>query len=235
MNEKFYVLPPEKQQKILNAGYRVFSRNSYRKSPMNEIAGAAGISKSLLFHYFHNKKELYLFLWEEAAKISVRYLSESGCYAPGDLFQMIERGMKAKLEIMRKYPDMSEFVIRAYYERDPEVAGEIQQSYRRFLSLRATDILEELDPGDFIPGIDLNMMYKEMLFASEGYVWKMIQQGGLLDVDELERGFSELVDFWRQIYCPANLVSGKPGAAANHSADLVLELRTAAEEKGDSE
>ncbi|MBD5464391.1 MAG: helix-turn-helix transcriptional regulator, partial [Lachnospiraceae bacterium] len=28
---------------------------------MNEIADCAGISKSPLFHYFHNKRELYLF------------------------------------------------------------------------------------------------------------------------------------------------------------------------------
>lgn len=38
MNEKFFSLPPEKRQRILNAGYRVFSENSYNKSPMREIA-----------------------------------------------------------------------------------------------------------------------------------------------------------------------------------------------------
>ncbi len=62
MNPKFYALPEEKQQMILNAGFHVFSQNTYRKSPMSEIAAEAGISKSLLFHYFRNKKELYLFL-----------------------------------------------------------------------------------------------------------------------------------------------------------------------------
>ena len=62
MNEKFFSLPEEKQQAILNAGYRVFSQNTYKNSPMSQIAEAAGISKSLLFHYFHNKKELYLYL-----------------------------------------------------------------------------------------------------------------------------------------------------------------------------
>ena len=36
MNERFYTLPPEKQQRIINAGFRVFSQNSYRKSPMQE-------------------------------------------------------------------------------------------------------------------------------------------------------------------------------------------------------
>mgnify|MGYP002280153239 FL=1 len=62
MNDAFYRLPPEKQRRIMDAGYRVFSQNSYKKSPMSEIAAEAGISKALLFHYFHNKRELYLFL-----------------------------------------------------------------------------------------------------------------------------------------------------------------------------
>ncbi len=53
MNERFYSLPEERQQAILNAGYRVFSRNAYKNSPMSEIAEAAGISKFLLFHYFN--------------------------------------------------------------------------------------------------------------------------------------------------------------------------------------
>ena len=61
MNEKFFSLPEEKQLAIINAGYRVFSQNSYKKSPMIEIAAEADISKSLLFYYFRNKKELYLY------------------------------------------------------------------------------------------------------------------------------------------------------------------------------
>ena len=71
MNVKFYALPQEKQTAILNAGFHVFSQNSYKKSPVSEIAEAAGISKALLFHYFHNKKELYLFLWDTCARITV--------------------------------------------------------------------------------------------------------------------------------------------------------------------
>ena len=39
MNDKFYSLSKEKQQAIINAVYRVFSQNSYKKSPMQEVAG----------------------------------------------------------------------------------------------------------------------------------------------------------------------------------------------------
>ena len=56
MNKKFFALPVQKQEAILNAGFCVFSQNSYKKSPTSEIADAAGISKSLLFHYFYNKR-----------------------------------------------------------------------------------------------------------------------------------------------------------------------------------
>ena len=75
MNEKFFSLPEERQRAMLNAGYRVFARNSYKKSPMSEIADAAGISKALLFHYFGNKKGLYLFLWEHCAQVTLQKLA----------------------------------------------------------------------------------------------------------------------------------------------------------------
>ena len=87
MNEKFFSLPAEKQQSILNAGYRVFGRNSYKHSPMSEIADAAGISKSLLFHYFHNKKELYLYLWDKCAETTIETLTRYNCYGQSDLFE----------------------------------------------------------------------------------------------------------------------------------------------------
>ena len=58
MNDKFYALPEEKQSQILNAAYKVFATSQYKKAPTSEIAAEAGISKSLLFHYFHNKLEL---------------------------------------------------------------------------------------------------------------------------------------------------------------------------------
>lgn len=90
MNDKFFALPKEKQQKIINAGFHVFSKNSYKKSPMSEIAQSAGISKSLLFHYFHNKKKLYLFLWETCAKVTVDYLIAYGCYEEKDFMKLID-------------------------------------------------------------------------------------------------------------------------------------------------
>ena len=199
MNEKFHSLPAEKQQRILNAGFRVFSQSSYKKSPMREIADEAGISKSLLFHYFRNKKELYLFLWEKAAEITTRCLSDCRCYEPTNLFEMMERGMQAKLRMMARYPHMAHFAVKAFYEKDESICAEVQRSYRRHFDGKAARALAALNPDDYVPGLDLGMMYREMYLASEGYLWEMLQRGPL-DAAQMEQDFRQLLQFWRSVY-----------------------------------
>ena len=56
MNEKFYELPEEKQLSVLNAAMEVFAEYEYKKASTDLIAAKAGVSKGLLFYYFHNKK-----------------------------------------------------------------------------------------------------------------------------------------------------------------------------------
>ena len=200
MNEKFYALPEPKQQRIIDAGFRVFSQNSYKKSPMQEIADYAGISKSLLFHYFHNKRELYLFLWDYAAALTMEYLTQYKCYEPDDLFEMMERGMQAKFKLMEKHPDLASFAIKAFYEKDVQVAAAIQESYQKYFSYKAQDALAKLDPRDFIPGLDLKMMYREMYLAAEGYLWEIIHRGGTFDSKVLEKDFQQMLSFWKSAY-----------------------------------
>lgn len=199
MDKRFFSLPEEKQQAILNAGYRVFSQNSYKNSPMSEIAGAAGISKSLLFHYFHNKKELYLFLWDKCAEITIEYLTRYDCYGQKELFESMERGMRAKMEIVRRYPDMGNFTIRAFYEKDPDISAAVQESYHRYFSLKGEKTRLNLDPDQFVPGLDVAMMYREMYWASEGYLWEMVQRGNV-DIRQMEKDFTQLMKFWKSVY-----------------------------------
>ena len=199
MNEKFFSLPQERQQAILDAGFRVFSQNSYKHSPMQEIAAEAKISKALLFHYFRNKKELYLYLLEAGAKLTMEYLTKYDCYGQKDLFAAMYVGMKVKVDVMRLYPDMTAFVLKAYYERDEEVRGEVQKIIAKYVDFRANAYLLNLSPEQFVPGLDIKMMYLDMLWASEGYLWERVQRGEL-DVEEMEKDFVRMIDFWKSIY-----------------------------------
>ena len=120
----------------------------------------------------------------------MKYLMEYKCYEPADLFEMMERGMRAKLKIMELYPHMASFAVKAFYEKDEGISGEIQRSYRRHFDVKAVNTLAGLDPEDFVPGLDLEMMYREMYWASEGYLWEMLQRGEL-DAAQMEKDFGK--------------------------------------------
>ena len=166
---------------------------------MSEIAAAAGISKSLLFHYFRNKKELYMFLWNKCAEITIEFLTKYDCYGQKNLFDSMERGMRAKMEIIRLYPDMANFTIKAFYEKDAEISEAVQESYHKYFNLKADRTLLNMNPEQFIPGLDIPMMYRDMYWASEGFIWEMVQRGNV-DMEEMEKGFTNLMNFWKSIY-----------------------------------
>ncbi len=199
MNEKFYALPKDKQERIINAGYKVFASNTYKKSPVNEIALEAGISKSLLFFYFKNKKELYLFLLKQAEELTSKMLMEEDVYKGDDIFDIMYKGLMSKAKLMKRYPNMSRFSIKAYYEKDPDLAKDIQKIIAPYKKVDTYTALPPLDPTKFKDGIDLNMMYQDLFLASEGYLWRM-EQSDNIDVDKIVEDYKKIIDFWKSIY-----------------------------------
>ena len=199
MNEKFYALPKDKQERIINAGYKVFASNTYKKSPVNEIALEAGISKSLLFFYFKNKKELYLFLLKQAEELTSKMLMEEDVYKGDDIFDIMYKGLMSKAKLMKSYPNMSRFSIKAYYEKDPDLAKDIQKIIAPYKKVDTYTALPPLDPTKFKDGIDLNMMYQDLFLASEGYLWRM-EQSDNIDVDKIVEDYKKIIDFWKSIY-----------------------------------
>lgn len=103
------------------------------------------------------------------------------------------------MEIIRRYPDMANFTIKAFYEKDAEISAAVQESYHKYFNLKADKTLLNMNPEQFTPGLDIPMMYHDMYWASEGYLWEMVQRDNV-DIDEMEKGFSELINFWKSIY-----------------------------------
>ena len=100
---------------------------------------------------------------------------------------------------MRRYPHMGTFVMKAYYEKDPDVRPAIQESIAKYADFKTNTVLLNLNPEHFIEGLDLEMMYLDMLWASEGYIWEKLQHDHI-NVDEIEADFIKLIDFWKSIY-----------------------------------
>ena len=155
MNDKFFALPIEKQRRIINAAYKVFSENSYKKAPMSEIAEEGNISKSLLFHYFTNKKDLYMYLWDNACEITTQAIREYKTLDTDDFFEMLRRTLLSKCSVMRDYPYMYAFSLRAYYETSPEIKDSIQENFNAVGKESEMLVLEKIDKSKLRKDIDI--------------------------------------------------------------------------------
>lgn len=199
MNERFYALPEDKRNSIISAGFRVFSQYSYKNSPMSEIAAEAGISKSLLFYYFKNKKELYLFLCRYSTELAEQEMIRQKCYEKEDFFDIFLSGLKVKVQLMRQYPDFSLFQLKAYYEKDRSLRPEIDQLIGNYSGYENQSEILKLNKEQFIEGLDLEMMYTDMFLASQGYLWEKLQSE-TIDPDQMEKDFIRMIEFWRGLY-----------------------------------
>lgn len=199
MNERFYALPEDKRKSIISAGFRVFSQYSYKNSPMSEIAAEAGISKSLLFYYFKNKKELYLFICKYSTELTEQEIIRQKCYEKEDFFDIFLSGLKVKVQLMWQYPDLSLFQLKAYYEKDKSLRPEIDQLIGQYSGYENQSEMLKLDKEKFIEGLDLEMMYTDMFLASQGYLWEKMQSE-TIDPDQMERDFIRMIEFWRGLY-----------------------------------
>lgn len=124
MNQKFFDLKKEKQDRMINAGLKVFARNGYRHASTDDIVREAGISKGLLFHYFISKTGLYEFL----CGYSIKYLAmELGIYVQAkerDYFLLLKQIERAQYYVMKQFPYMVLFLKKVLSESAPDAESE---------------------------------------------------------------------------------------------------------------
>ena len=88
MNEKFFDLKKEKQDRMINAALKVFARKGYEHASTDDIVKEAGISKGLLFHYFISKLGLYSFVYDYSVKYMMLELSTGVDKEETDYFEL---------------------------------------------------------------------------------------------------------------------------------------------------
>ena len=94
---------------------------------------------------------------------------------------------------------MTKFAIKAFYEKDTEVGAGIQESYLKYFGQMGNEAWGNIDHSQFIPGIDVTMMCREMGWAATGYMWEILQQEKV-DVTQIEEDFTKLLAFWKSVY-----------------------------------
>ena len=188
--EKFLSLPAQKQKMIIDAALESFSTNGYKKASISDIATAAGISKSMVFHYFGTKKALYFYLIELCGKTLVDETTEKFDKSITDFFDRINLAANIEIAVIKKHPYLFSFFKSVYFETDEEVFGDIKRIFAQGEALRNQLTLDGMDISKFKEDIDPKLVMKMLVWLVEGYLSELPSKSEI-DIDTLCKEFDK--------------------------------------------
>ena len=167
MNEKFFDLKKEKQDRMINAALKIFAMNGYGHASTDDIVKEAGISKGLLFHYFISKLGLYAFIYDYSVRYMLLELSTGVSSRETDYFELLGQIKMAELQVMKNYPYMLQFLNKGKEENVSEALLETEEK-RSVLPRKYTEIMEKADLGKFKEDTDIGLLTKMIDYTMSG-------------------------------------------------------------------
>ncbi|MFQ9924106.1 MAG: TetR/AcrR family transcriptional regulator [Beduini sp.] len=191
MNEKFYSLSLDMQQSIINAGMQVFAENDYKNASADLIASKAGIPKGLLFYYFQNKKELYLYIYHYLAEIMIDQIVDIQLKELTDFFEILRYAAHNKVKALQKNPSILDFAMRAFYLEKESVAKQVNAFNNEQENLLYNVYFGQIDEYKFKAGVEPYRVYKMIRWMADGFVHDMRISGKTLNLEVMEKAFNE--------------------------------------------
>lgn len=199
MNESFFRLPEEKQLGIINAALEVFSKYDYKRASTDDIAARAGISKGLLFYYFHNKKELYLFLFDHCIKLVNDQVIDEEFTEIDDFFEILEYAAEKKISLFSKMPYITDFLAKAYYSGGEPVSEEMQKKISEKTEFYTSMLNSKTNFSKFRPGISPGEIMQMLFWMADGYLREKLNRGAGIRTDEIMREYKKWADMFKKI------------------------------------
>jgi TetR/AcrR family transcriptional regulator len=105
------------REKILEVAEALYARRGFAGVGMREVADAAGLGKSSLFHHFRSKAQLYLAVLERVlARIEERVQPILAAGAPAP--ERLDRWIDALVDAFAEQPGSARLLLRALFEED---------------------------------------------------------------------------------------------------------------------
>ena len=148
MNDKFFDLSREKQDRMINGALEVFAKNGFKHASTDDMVKAVDVSKGLWFHYFGSKLGLYTFVYGYSVKYMILELASAVDENEKNYFEIVKQIEFAKMRTSKSYPYMTMFLEKALEETDADILEQTAED-RRIYQEKMTGLIKN---GE-IPGI----------------------------------------------------------------------------------
>ncbi|WP_280493368.1 TetR/AcrR family transcriptional regulator [Nocardia asiatica] len=166
----------ETRQRLIDAAVEAFSEQGYDEVAVADIAKAAGVAHGLLFHYFGNKRGIYLAALRDA---SDRIVQAQGLDPELPIVQQIRAGFRAHLSYLAAHRGLALRLVLGGRSADPEAFEAFEAG--RWRTIEGWTTLLGLDPR--IPA--LRMMMRSATGAIDEATLYWLQNGEPFDIESM--------------------------------------------------
>ena len=111
----------ERRRQIMDAALKIFAQKGLAATMISDIAAACGLSYGLIYHYYHDKEELYSALVERALQGAL-YLTETVQMRPGTPWERLHMLVNEMVEGARDTPEYFRLMLQAQMSESPSSA-----------------------------------------------------------------------------------------------------------------
>lgn len=209
MIDKFESLPEEKKNRILDACIEEFALKGYDKASTNSIVKKADISKGILFHYFGNKKNLFLYVFDYCMDHLINRYYAVKKEEPKDIFERIMWISIIKIKITQEEPLKNRLVFSAISNMPESLKQEITERYNKYYVKHMPQFFGDIDISKFKKEIDPQKAIELMMMCMDGISKKYLEKYKNRPVDEvfndvenIIKEFNEYMDILKfGMYC----------------------------------
>lgn len=199
MYKKFENLTDEKRNRIIGICLEEFAQHGYKNASTNSIVTKAGISKGILFHYFGNKKNLYLYLLDYAIGCTMKAMLDKMADLPDDIFERIFSMGMLKLKVGYQYPMHYKFLLEAFTHIPAGLEKELNDRYEKIYKSSMPLFMKDIDTSKFREGMNkekaIELIELALEAVSNKYIKKFKDKSSEEVMSQLENVTDEYKDY----------------------------------------
>jgi AcrR family transcriptional regulator len=158
----------DRRTALITAAIREFATAGYLAASTNHIVEAAGVSKGLLFHYFGDKKGLYMEAVQTCITEVMRRFDERLGPTSNDVFERLRQYTLAKWSLVEKDPMIFAFLQEAMTNPPAELQADLQAATAEIVASTYQRLFQDIDTSAFRPGVTIEQAMRLLSWTFDG-------------------------------------------------------------------
>jgi TetR/AcrR family transcriptional regulator len=147
--------PDGRRTALITAAIGEFATAGYLAASTNHLVEAAGVSKGVLFHYFGDKKGLYLYAVQTCITEVMRRFDERLGPTSPDLFERLRQYTLTKWSLIEEQPSTFAFLQEAMTDPPAELRDALLASTAEITASTYQRLFQGIDTSTFRPGVTI--------------------------------------------------------------------------------